>query len=104
LELAALAIAGAGSVSFMAIGNTTLQLAAAPQMRGRVMSLWFVAFQGSTPIGGPLIGWVIAAAGARVGLGLGGVTCLAVAAIGALALHHHRPTETRTSPRPAHAT
>ena len=27
--------------------------AAEPEMRGRVMSLWFVAFQGSTPIGGP---------------------------------------------------
>jgi MFS family permease len=87
LEFVALAGAGAGSVSFMAIGNSTLQLGAAPQMRGRVMSLWFVAFQGSTPIGGPLVGWVIAAAGARVGLGLGGVTLLAVAALGALVLH-----------------
>jgi MFS family permease len=86
LELIALAVAGAGSVSFMAIGNSTLQLGAAPQMRGRVMSLWFVAFQGSTPLGGPIVGWVAAAAGARVGLGLGGVTCLAVALLGALAL------------------
>lgn len=87
LELLALGVAGAASVSFMAIGNSTLQLGAAPQMRGRVMSLWFVAFQGSTPIGGPLVGWVIAAAGARVGLGLGGLTCLVVAALGAVALH-----------------
>jgi MFS family permease len=86
LELVALAIAGAGSVAFMAIGNSTLQLGAAPQMRGRVMSLWFVAFQGSTPLGGPIVGWVAAAAGARVGLGLGGVTCLVVALLGALAL------------------
>ncbi|MDX6453552.1 MAG: hypothetical protein QOH16_3601 [Gaiellaceae bacterium] len=86
LEFVALAGVGAGSVSFMAIGNSTLQLGAAPQMRGRVMSLWFVAFQGSTPIGGPLVGWVIAAAGARVGLGLGGVTLLVVAALGALVL------------------
>lgn len=86
LELVALAIAGAGSVTFMAIGNSTLQLGAAPQMRGRVMSLWFVAFQGSTPFGGPIVGWVAAAAGARFGLGLGGVTCLVVALLGALAL------------------
>jgi hypothetical protein len=70
----------------MAIGNSTLQLGAAPQMRGRVMSLWFVAFQGSTPLGGPVVGWVAAAAGARFGLGLGGVTCLVVALLGALAL------------------
>ena len=47
----------------MATGNSTLQLGAAPGMRGRVMSLWFVAFQGSTPIGGPIVGWVMAQAG-----------------------------------------
>jgi MFS family permease len=87
-ELAALAFVGASSVSFIAIGNATLQLSAAPQMRGRVMALWFVAFQGSTPIGGPLVGWIIAAAGARVGLGVGGVTCLVVAALGVAALRH----------------
>jgi MFS family permease len=82
LALVALVLVGWGSVSFMATGNTTLQLAAAPDMRGRVMSLWFVAFQGSTPIGGPLIGWTMGWAGARVGLGAGGVACLLVALIG----------------------
>jgi MFS family permease len=86
IELVALALAGGASIAFMAGGNTTLQLAAAPSMRGRVMSLWFVAFQGSTPIGGPLIGWVMAQAGARAGLGVGGVACLLVAAIGLVAL------------------
>ena len=54
-------------------------------MRGRVMSLWFVAFQGSTPIGGPIIGWVMATAGARAGLGVGAITCLLVAALGLMA-------------------
>ena len=70
----------------MATGNSTLQLASDPSMRGRVMSLWFVAFQGSTPIGGPLVGWVMAMAGARAGLGVGGIACLLVAMIGVLAL------------------
>ena len=60
----------------MSTGNSTLQLTAEPAMRGRVMSLWFVAFQGSTPIGGPIVGWVMAAFGPRAGLGLGAVTCL----------------------------
>jgi MFS family permease len=86
IELAALALAGAANISFMSTGNSTLQLNALPSMRGRVMSLWFVAFQGSTPIGGPIVGWVMAAAGARAGLGLGGVTCLLVALLGLLAL------------------
>ncbi|MBV9534373.1 MAG: MFS transporter, partial [Solirubrobacterales bacterium] len=73
-ELAALAFAGAASIAFMSTGNSTLQLRSEPRMRGRVMSLWFVAFQGSTPIGGPIIGAVIAMAGARAGLGLGALT------------------------------
>ena len=86
VELVTLALAGGASISFMATGNSTLQLNADPSMRGRVMSLWFVAFQGSTPIGGPLVGAVMAALGARAGLGLGAVTCLVVAAAGMLAL------------------
>jgi len=57
------------------------------------MSLWFVAFQGSTPIGGPIIGWVMAQAGARSGLAVGAATCVLVAALGVLALR--RPTDRR---------
>jgi MFS family permease len=86
LELVALALAGGASISFMSTGNSTLQLTAAPSMRGRVMSLWFVAFQGSTPIGGPIIGLVMGLAGARAGLGLGAVTCVAAAVGGFVAL------------------
>jgi MFS family permease len=85
-ELAALAFAGAASITFMATANSTLQLEAQPSMRGRVMSLWFVAFQGSTPIGGPIVGWVMAMAGARAGLGLGALTCFLVALLGLSAL------------------
>jgi MFS family permease len=99
LELVALALVGGASITFMSTGNATLQLTADPQMRGRVMSLWFVAFQGSTPIGGPLVGWAMAAAGARAGLGIGAVTCLVVAALGALALHRFgaRPLRAATA-------
>ncbi|MEO8967744.1 MAG: MFS transporter, partial [Solirubrobacteraceae bacterium] len=86
VELVALALAGGASIGFMSTGNSTLQLGAAPEMRGRVMSLWFVAFQGSTPIGGPLVGWVMAVMGPRAGLGLGAVTAAVVALGGFFAL------------------
>jgi MFS family permease len=86
IELLALAFVGAASISFMSTGNSTLQLTSDPSMRGRVMSLWFVAFQGSTPIGGPVVGWIMAAFGARAGLGLGAVTCAVVALMGLFAL------------------
>jgi MFS family permease len=82
LELIALALVGGASVTFLSKGNSTLQLAAAPQMRGRVMALWAVAFLGSTPIGGPVAGWVSQHAGARWGLALGALACAVAAGIG----------------------
>jgi MFS family permease len=82
-ELAALVCVGAASVSFISVANSTLQLGSAPHMRGRVMGLWIVAFQGSTPIGGPLIGWIISMTNARTGLAVGSIAALAAAALGA---------------------
>jgi MFS family permease len=95
LDLAALALVGYGSISFLSMANSTLQLRTDPQMRGRVMALWAVAFMGSTPIGGPLIGWMTSLFGARVGLAIGAGSCVAAAAIGALGLRRvqrHRAT------------
>jgi MFS family permease len=86
LAYAAMALVGWGSVSFLATGNSTLQLNSLPSMRGRVMSLWAVAFLGSTPIGGPAIGWIIAATNARLGLGVGGIAALFAAGIGFVAM------------------
>ena len=53
-------------------------------MRGRVMALWAVAFLGSTPIGGPVAGWVAETFGGRAGLALGAAACLVAVGIGAL--------------------
>jgi len=80
--VAALALVpvGAASVVFAASVNSFLQLAVAPHMRGRVMALYSVVFLGSTPIGGPLMGWIASAAGPRVALALGGLVALAAAA------------------------
>jgi MFS family permease len=85
LELVALAFVGWGSVSFLALGNSTLQLNSDASMRGRVMALWAVAFLGSTPIGGPVIGWVIRVANPRVSLLVGSATCFLAAGVGMMA-------------------
>lgn len=81
LSLVALVGVGAASIAFLALANTTLQLTAAPEMRGRVMALWSIAFLGTTPIGGPLVGWISEEMGPRVGLALGGAATI-VAAVG----------------------
>ncbi|MGZ4533880.1 MAG: MFS transporter [Mycobacteriaceae bacterium] len=86
LELVAMTLVGAASVSVLSKGNSTLQLEAAPHMRGRVMALWVVAFLGSTPIGGPIVGAVSEHFGGRAGLMLGAAACLVAAAMGARAV------------------
>jgi MFS family permease len=82
VALVALSLVGFASVSFLAMANSTLQLRSDPQMRGRVMALWAVAFIGTTPIGGPVIGWVTSVFGARIGLGVGALSCVVAALIG----------------------
>lgn len=80
IELAVLVPAGAAGVAFVAMANGVLQTHTEPAMRGRVMALFSVAFLGSTPIGGPIVGWVSQVAGPRAGLALGGIATLAAAA------------------------
>lgn len=77
-----LLVVGACSVTFLALGNATLQLGSEPSMRGRVMSLWSVAFLGSTPVGGPLVGFIAGRYGPRFGLGVGALAALLAAAYG----------------------
>jgi MFS family permease len=77
LELTALVFVGYGSITFNSLAKTTLQLAAKPEMRGRVMALWALAWLGSTPVGGPIVGWAGQEIGARWALVIGGVATLA---------------------------
>ena len=77
---------GVFSINFSTLGNSLLQLESSPQMRGRVMAFWSIAFLGSTTIGAPLVGWFAQVAGPRYGLALGGVAALVGAALGAVTL------------------
>jgi MFS family permease len=79
LEIPMLALLGAAAVTFAATVNSTLQLAVEPAMRGRVMALYSVVFLGSTPIGGPLAGWLSQAYDPRVALLLAAIAGLSAA-------------------------
>jgi MFS family permease len=67
---------GAFSIAFISTANATLQLNSSQQMRGRVMSLHGTAFLGTTPIGAPLMGLIIAASNPRVGIFVGAALTL----------------------------
>ncbi|MGW0710822.1 MFS transporter [Streptomyces sp. NPDC002643] len=75
-----LAPLGALGLTFNTTANASIQLAAEPALRGRVMSLFTMVFVGGTPISGPIIGWVTDAHGARVSLLSGGLIAAASAA------------------------
>jgi MFS family permease len=95
LGLAALALVAVGfcSIVFTATGNTTLQLISTPEMRGRVMSLWTIAFLGSTTIGGPVIGFIGQHVSPQWALATGGLAALAAGAYGLFALRLARAGE-----------
>ena len=73
---------GVTSIAFMTTSTAIVQLRADPSMRGRVLALQTIVFIGSTPIGGPILGVVCEAFGARSGLVVGGVACFVAAAWG----------------------
>ena len=102
LEIPVLALLGAAAVIFAATVNSTLQLAVEPAMRGRVMALYSVVFLGSTPIGGPLAGWLSQAYDPRVALVLAAVAGFSAAWAARVALVRTRfRAETQVAVGPA---
>lgn len=79
LVMVALVLLGGASTAFRAATTALLQLRAAPQMRGRVMSLLAVAVMGTTPVGAPLLGWLAEVLTIRLVFALGGVATAASA-------------------------
>lgn len=77
---------GFATLTFSTAANTTVQLAAAPSMRGRVMAFYLIVFMGGTPIGSPLIGWIAEAFGPRWSLITGGAASATAAVLSALYL------------------
>jgi MFS family permease len=76
---------GLTSIGFLTASTAIVQVRADPAMRGRVLALQAMVFLGSTPIGGPILGFVCEAWGARAGLLVGGIACLLAAGIGVAA-------------------
>ncbi|MFE6866925.1 MFS transporter [Kitasatospora sp. NPDC057692] len=81
-----LTLVGVFGLSFNTSVNASLQLATEPAMRGRVMGLLMLVFTGGTPIGAPVVGWVTASYGPRVGLLACGLVSAAAAGVVGLVL------------------
>jgi MFS family permease len=81
LSLALMAITGFGMMLQMASCNTVLQTIVDDDKRGRVMSMYTMAFMGAAPFGSLLAGFVAQNIGAPIALMIGGSICVAAAAI-----------------------
>ena len=79
---ATLVVVGVASQTFMTTANSTVQLSTEPVMRGRVMAIYMAIALGSSPIGGPVVGWVADAFGPRWALGVGGAAGVCAAIVG----------------------
>lgn len=86
MAVGALIVTGFGLMVHMASSNTILQTLVDHDKRGRVMSLYAVAFMGTMPIGSLLAGALAARIGARWTVASGGALCMVGAALFARAL------------------
>ncbi|MER6847395.1 MFS transporter [Streptomyces flaveolus] len=90
-------LTGGASIYFVQAANHRVQLGSAPEFRGRVLALYTLILQGSTPLGALLIGRIIEYGGARAGFVAGGLATLAA---GAMALAVGRRGEPREAGAP----
>ncbi|MGH9119544.1 MAG: MFS transporter [Acidimicrobiales bacterium] len=80
-------VTAALGITFMSGTMTFVQVEAVPEMRGRAMALYTILFMGTTPVGGPIVGWVAEQYSTRAGLALGGLVAVGA---GFVALAHLR--------------
>jgi len=76
LSLVLLILTGWGIVSFLAIGNSLIQLTVKDELRGRVMSVYTLLFLGLSPVGNSLIGLMANIFGADRAIMAGSCICI----------------------------
>lgn len=67
---------GLGGVLLMASSNTVVQTLVENEKRGRVMSLFTMAFTGTAPVSALVMGWVAQRIGSATALTIAGIVCL----------------------------
>ncbi len=82
LSLALIAGVGFAEIAFAMLATTMLQTISPDHLRGRVMSVAILCFDGSLPLGYVLTGWLASRFGAPPGLLICALLCLLVAGAG----------------------
>ena len=74
---ALLFVVGAGFTAWSANSNASIQLAAPDHLRGRIIGLYFYAFNGTASLAGFFVGWLCAHGGTELAFAVAGVVGLA---------------------------
>jgi MFS family permease len=88
-------VCGIFFTSYTATSNSAIQLASPDYIRGRVLGLYYYAWNGLAPFGALLVGWLCDRGGTELAFAVGGVAALAMTALGAIAVK--RPPNRRIS-------
>jgi MFS family permease len=80
----ALVLVGASAQTFTTTLNGAVQLSTEAGMRGRVMAMFLAVALGGTPVGAPVVGWVVDVLGPRWGVGVGAAGGVVAALVGVL--------------------
>jgi MFS family permease len=93
-------ICGVFFTSYTANSNAAIQLASPDHIRGRVLGLYYYAWNGLAPLGALVVGWFCDTGGTELAFGVGGVAALAMTALGAYAVKRppRRPADLRSEP------
>jgi MFS family permease len=94
--LLAVFLVGGASILYMTATTAIIQVEADPTLHGRILALQTFILGGTLPIGGPILGLIADAIGARAPIVLGGVVCVLAAIFGLTA---RRVTLRRTATR-----
>jgi MFS family permease len=85
-----LVAAGAAFTLWSSNANAVLQLGAPDRLRGRVLALYYLAFNGTMPVGGVLAGWLAQAGGTPLAFAVGGAGALGASVVAAAVLARSR--------------
>jgi MFS family permease len=83
-------VAGVFFTSYTANSNAAIQLATPDYIRGRVLGLYYYAWNGLAPLGALVVGWLCDRGGTELAFGVGGLCAIAATLAGAAAIR--RPT------------
>jgi MFS family permease len=79
-------VCGIAFTSYTANSNAAIQLASADHIRGRVLGLYYYAWNGLAPLGALIVGWMCDRGGTELAFAVGGVSVIAITVLGALAV------------------